>query len=85
MIKPTFFLVTAYMIFDYIRFSLTGVPDAKAVLVGQVGGAILGFYFWYVFVPMFIFKKARKFFASSTASAVAQQLPVSAIDNSGQC
>lgn len=77
-------VLALYMLYDYVRLVNTGVEDPTARMVGQVSGQILGFYLWYVALPMFIFKRIRRLiFGKPTASVAAPQPPDLAIDMTG--
>lgn len=67
-------LSSLYFLYADAEAVRTGIPNPRAFALSIIVGRGVGFYLWYVLVPMFVFKRIRWLFSKviSTASVDAQ-------------
>lgn len=83
--RNAFIVFLLYFLYVGISTTVTNKLDPGDLTVVQTGFQVFGFYFWYVYMPLFALKKMRHLFGSSTAIvSAASPLPLDlATDNSG--
>lgn len=72
--KVTIILWAAYMLYDYVRYSITGISSHIAVQIGEAGGQLFAIWFFWGVVPFYLIKGIMKL-CRSIASVVSPSLP----------